>query len=92
MTMVAGEARTWEYYDLSQFAVGTMTLKAEYWSDDFCDSIRVLHLTVEPKQIGTAIPNTESEKRVARKVLYNGKLYIIRKDEHIYDVLGNKIQ
>ena len=92
MTIVAGEARTWEYYDLSQFAVGTMTLKAEYWSDDFCDSIRVLHLTVEPKQIGTAIPNTESEKRVARKVLYNGKLYIIRKDEHIYDVLGNKIQ
>ena len=92
MTMVAGEARTWEYYDLSQFTVGTLTLKAEFWSDDFCDSIRVLHLTVEPKQIGTAIPNTESEKRVARKVLYNGKLYIIRKDEHIYDVLGNKIQ
>jgi len=92
MTMVAGEARTWEYYDLSQFAVGTMTLKAEYWSDDFCDSIRVLHLTVEPKPILTGIPNTLSDKRVARKVLYNGKLYIIRKDEHIYDVLGNKIQ
>ena len=92
LTMVAGEARTWEYYDLSQFAVGTITLKAEFWSDDFCDSIRVLHLTVEPKQIGTAIPNTESEKRVARKVLYNGRIYIIRKDENVYDVLGNKIQ
>ncbi len=92
LTMVAGEARTWEYYDLSQFAVGTITLKAEFWSDDYCDSIRVLHLTVEPKQIGTAIPNTESEKRVARKVLYNGRIYIIRKDENVYDVLGNKIQ
>ncbi len=92
LTMVAGEARTWEYYDLSQFAVGTITLKAEFWSDDFCDSIRVLHLTVEPKQIGTAIPNTESDKRVARKVLYNGRIYIIRKDENVYDVLGNKIQ
>ena len=92
LTMVAGEARTWEYYDLSHFAVGTITLKAEFWSDDYCDSIRVLHLTVEPKQIGTAIPNTESEKRVARKVLYNGRIYIIRKDENVYDVLGNKIQ
>ena len=92
LTIVAGADAQWEYYELSQFPVGSTTLKAEYWSDDFCDSIRVLHLTVEPKQIGTAIPNTESEKRVARKVLYNGKLYIIRKDEHIYDVLGNKIQ
>ena len=72
--------------------LGSATLKAEYWSDDFCDSIRVLHLTVIPEPIGTGIPNTGSEKRVAHKVLYNGKLYIIRKDEHIYDVLGNKIQ
>lgn len=92
MTIVVGEEAQWEYYELSQFPLGSTTLKAEFWSDDFCDSIRVLHLTVEPKPIGTGLPNTLSEKRVARKVLYNGRIYIIRKDENVYDVLGNKIQ
>jgi len=92
LTIVVGEETQWEYYNLSQMPLGSATLKAEFWSDDFCDSIRVLHLTVIPEPIGTGIPNTGSEKRVARKVLYNGKLYIIRKDEQIYDVLGNKIQ
>jgi hypothetical protein len=92
MTIVVGEEAQWEYYELSQFPLGSTTLKAEFWSDDYCDSIRVLHLTVEPKPIGTGLPNTLSEKRVARKVLYNGRIYIIRKDENVYDVLGNKIQ
>lgn len=92
MTIVVGQEAQWEYYELSQFPLGSTTLKAEFWSDDFCDSIRVLHLTVEPKPIGTGLPNTLSEKRVARKVLYNGRIYIIRKDENVYDVLGNKIQ
>lgn len=92
MTIVLGQEAQWEYYELRQFPLGSTTLKAEYWSDDFCDSIRVLHLTVEPKPIGTGLPNTLSEKRVARKVLYNGRIYIIRKDENVYDVLGNKIQ
>ena len=92
MTIVVGEEAQWEYYELSQFPLGSTTLKAEFWSDDFCDSIRVLHLTVEPKPIGTGLPNTLSEKRVARKVLYNGRIYIIRKDDNVYDVLGNKIQ
>lgn len=92
MTIVLGQEAQWEYYELSQFPLGSTTLKAEFWSDDFCDSIRVLHLTVEPKPIGTGLPNTLSEKRVARKVLYNGRIYIIRKDENVYDVLGNKIQ
>lgn len=92
LTIVEGEERTWEYYDLSQFPIGEMELKAEYWSDDFCDSTLVLHLTIVPEPINTAIPNTCPENRVARKVIYNGRLYIIRKDENIYDVLGNKIQ
>ncbi len=30
MTIVVGEEHTWEYYDLSQFPIGTTTLKAEY--------------------------------------------------------------
>ena len=92
MTIVVGEERTWEYYDLSQFPIGTTTLKAEYWSEEFCDSTMVLHLTIEPKPIGTGIPTNRSEKGVTRKIVYNGQLYIIREDESIYDVLGNKIQ
>ena len=92
LKIVVGTDTQWEYYELSQFPVGSTTLKAEFWSDDFCDSIRVLHLTVEPKPILTGVPNTLSDKQVARKVLYNGRIYIIRKDENVYDVLGNKIQ
>lgn len=92
MTIVVGEEHTWEYYDLSQFPIGTTTLKAEYWSEEFCDSTMVLHLTIEPKPIGTGIPTNRSEKGVTRKIVYNGQLYIIREDESIYDILGNKIQ
>ena len=92
LTIVVGEERSWEYYDLSQFPIGSTTLKAEYWSDDFCDSIRVLYLTVEPEPISTGVTNIRMEKDAARKVLYRGRMYIIRKDENIYDVLGNKIQ
>lgn len=91
LTIVVGEDIQWEYYDLSQFPEGSVALKAEYWSEDYCDSTRVLNLTVIADPITTGIPNTGSEKRAARKVLYNGKLYIIRKDEHIYDILGKKL-
>lgn len=89
MTIIEGEELSWEYYDLSQFPAGATDLKAEYWSDDFCDSIRVLHLTVLPLTHG--LNDTRSDKQVARKVICNGRLYIIRKDEKIYDVLGNKM-
>jgi hypothetical protein len=89
MTIIEGEELSWEYYDLSQFPIGATDLKAEYWSDDFCDSIRVLHLTVLPLMHG--LNDTRSDKQVARKVICNGRLYIIRKDEKIYDVLGNKM-
>lgn len=92
LTIVVGEEIQWEYYDLSQFPISSVTLKAEYWSDDFCDSTRVLYLTVIPEPISTGVQNANADPRVARKVLYNGKIYIIRKDEHIYDVLGKKIK
>lgn len=92
LTIVVGEEIQWEYYDLSQFPISSVTLKAEYWSDDFCDSTRVLYLTVIPEPISTGVQNANADPRVARKVLYNGKIYIIRKDEHIYDILGKKIK
>ena len=92
LTIVVGEEIQWEYYDLSQFPISSVTLKAEYWSDDFCDSTRVLYLTVIPEPISTGVQNANADPRVARKVLYNGKLYIIRKDEYIYNILGKKIK
>lgn len=92
MTMIVGNELSWEYYDLSRFPVGSTTLTAEYWSDDFCDSIRVLHLTVEPLPITTALPSTPANKGETRKVIYQGRIYIIREDEQIYDLLGNKLQ
>ena len=67
------------------------TLLAEYKAVNGCDSVMVLHLTVETK-IGTGLFDSNDEKSVAKKVLHNGRIYIIRKDESIYDLLGNKIQ
>ena len=53
----------------------------------------VLHLTVEAKPVMTDLPALpeQSEDRVAQKILYNGRIYIIRKDENTYDILGNQI-
>ena len=64
---------------------------AEYKAVNGCDSVMVLHLTVETK-IGTGLFDSNDGKSVAKKVLHNGRIYIIRKDESIYDLLGNKIQ
>ena len=92
MTIIEGEHVIWEGFDLSTQPAGEMVLEAWYYSEDFCDSVRVLHLTVVPEQSQSGLQDTRSERRVAQKVFYNGRIYIIRKDESIYDVSGNKIQ
>ncbi len=93
LTITQGEKQTWESWSLSSMPVGKTTLYASYYTVDDCDSTLVLHLTVEPKPIHTGIFETETDDRhCARKVLYNGRLYIIRKDETIYDILGTKIK
>lgn len=90
-TIIVGEDSQWEYYDLSQFPIGSTTLKAEYWSDDFCDSIMVLHLTVEPKPIGTGLGDVQGDKVQCKKILRDGVIYI-RRNQFLYDITGNKIQ
>lgn len=94
MTIEHGEEASWEGWDLSGLPEGEMELNAWYYSIDDCDSTIVLHLTVLPKQIGTGIPATQwNEGHAAYKVLLNGRIYIIRKeDETMYDIVGNKIQ
>ena len=91
LTITEGDDVSWEGFNLSTQPVGKFTLEAAYYSEDFCDSVMVLHLTVQPEPLETGLPDTRSEQRVAQKVLYNGRIYIIRKDESVYDILGNKI-
>ena len=90
-TITAGDSEIWEGIDLSVIPAGDSTLLAEYKAVNGCDSVMVLHLTVETK-IGTGLFDSNDGKSVAKKVLLNGRIYIIRKDESIYDLLGNKIQ
>lgn len=90
-TITEGDSEIWEGIDLSVIPAGDSTLLAEYKAVNGCDSVMVLHLTVEVK-IGTGLFDSNDGKSVAKKVLHNGRIYIIRKDESIYDLLGNKIQ
>jgi hypothetical protein len=92
LTITVGEDKQWEVWDLSTMPEGQSTLYASYSTVNDCDSTLVLHLTVESLS-HEALPDApESDERCARKVLINGRLYIIRKDETIYDILGKKIK
>ena len=72
---------------------GKMELYAQYYTIDDCDSTLVLHLTVEPEPIETAVTNTQRKQtKKLHKQILNGQLFIIKEDETIYDILGNKIK
>lgn len=92
MTMTVGEAQYWEGWNLSSMPVGLYEMEATYYTVDDCDSTVVLHLTVQEETVPTGLPNLPKSAGKVQKVLYNGKIYIIRKDEHIYDILGKKIK
>jgi len=55
LTITVGDHKTWEGNDLSTYATGNTTIKANYTTANGCDSVRVLNLTVE------AAPNTYYE-------------------------------
>jgi len=90
LTITQGDNATWEEIDLSTFAVGDTTLYAEYQTVDYCDSTLVLHLTVEPQSISTGIDTTTEPNAHVRKVILNGRLYIIR-DEEMFTIIGEKV-
>ena len=94
LTMVKGDNRTWEGWNLSTMPLGEMTLRAYYYSDYDCDSTIVLHLTVKTaEEIATGLPDApDTHARYTQKVLQNGNLYIIREDETIYTIIGTKIK
>ena len=93
LTMQEGESLTWQGWNLSSMPVGEHTLYTTYYSVYDCDSTIVLHLTVNAVPVIEGLEDAEiSSGRAARKVLVNGKIYIIRKDEKMYDILGKKIQ
>lgn len=90
LTITRGDDRSWEGWNMSTMPVGEMTLQASYYSINDCDSTIVLHLTVNyPEELSTP---QQSDRRLTRKMIDNGRLYIIRDDEKIYDVLGTKIK
>ena len=91
MTITEGDDQSWEGWNLSTMPVGEMTLSAYYYTEYDCDSVIVLHLTVEPVQIETGL-NEQTISRKAQKVLLNGRLYFIREDETVYDIIGTKIK
>ena len=93
MTITVGEEKYWEGWNLSTMPEGKCDLYASYYTDDDCDSTLILHLTVVEEQNLTAIPNVpqDGNQRV-QKIIWNGRLVIIREDETIYDVLGTKIK
>ena len=93
LTMTVGDEQYWEGWNLSSMAEGQYEMEASYYTINDCDSTIVLHLSVEPKPVYTGLSETETQSnRSVRKVIYNGRLYIIREDEKIYDILGKKIK
>ncbi len=92
LTMTVGEEQSWKGYKLGTMPVGQYELEATYYTINDCDSTVVLHLTIQPEQIETGIPDLPKSERKVQKVLYNGNLYIIREDDQIYDILGKKIK
>ncbi|MBO5619509.1 MAG: hypothetical protein J5902_05945 [Paludibacteraceae bacterium] len=93
LTMTVGDEQYWEGWNLSSMTEGQYEMEASYYTINDCDSTIVLHLSVEPKPVYTGLSETETQSsRSVRKVIYNGRLYIIREDEKIYDILGKKIK
>lgn len=91
MTIIEGDEKTWEDYDLSTYPVGETDLTATYTALNGCDSTLILHLTVE-KRVATGNAEAQQSKRAVRKQLIDGQLFIIKEDETMYDILGTKIK
>ncbi len=91
MTIIEGDEKTWEDYDLSTYPVGETDLTATYTALNGCDSTLILHLTVE-KRVATGNAEAQQSKRALRKQVIDGQLFIIKEDETMYDILGTKIK
>lgn len=91
MTIIEGDEKTWEDYDLSTYPVGETDLTATYTALNGCDSTLILHLTVE-KRVATGNAEAQQSKRAVRKQIIDGQLFIIKEDETMYDILGTKIK
>jgi hypothetical protein len=91
MTIIEGDEKTWEDYDLSTYPVGETDLTATYTALNGCDSTLTLHLIVE-KRVATGNAEAQQSKRAVRKQVIDGQLFIIKEDETMYDILGTKIK
>ncbi|MBQ9339094.1 MAG: hypothetical protein IJS13_02030 [Paludibacteraceae bacterium] len=92
-TIIVGDTRTWEGWNLSNLPVGNRMLYASYYSINDCDSTLVLHLTVQQMPVTVALDDHNVSDAHVVKIIRNGHLYIIRRDdEAMYNVLGIKIK
>ena len=91
-TIIIGEDVEWEGWPLSIMPLGENTLYAYYSTEADCDSTLILHLTVEAKPVPTDNAATSQRQQKVCKQLINGQLFIIKPDDTIYDILGNKIK
>ncbi|MCR5050105.1 MAG: hypothetical protein K6A36_03380 [Paludibacteraceae bacterium] len=73
LSIYRGAAETWQGTDLSLFAIGDTTLVAEYRTEQGCDSVFTLHLTV------VTPPTTYGKDTIVictgTIAIYNGKTY-----------------
>ncbi len=92
MTIIVGDDVEWEGWPLSIMPVGENTLYSYNSTEADCDSTLILHLTVNSKPIYTGDATTNQRQQKICKQLINGQLFIIKEDETIYDILGNKIK
>ena len=74
MTILQGTDRTWEGIRLSTMQPGVMTLNVSYFTEDECDSTRVLNLTV----ISTDTPTGDQDSVALADIYgrYDGNLNI----------------
>ena len=91
LTIKEGDEASWNGWNLSTMAAGKMTLSAYFYTVYDCDSVVTLHLTVEALVLPEGLDELQVSRRT-QKVLMNGRLYFIREDETVYDIVGTKIK
>lgn len=92
ITIEAGADSIWHGQSLALYEEGEYTLYDSLTTEQGCDSVIVLSLTVTPAEVG---PSTALQQQTvapaATKVLHNGVLYI-RRDDVLFDLRGQRVE
>ena len=92
LTIEAGTDTIWHDQSLALYEEGEYTLYDSLTTEQGCDSVIVLSLTVTPSEIGPSTPlQQQTIAPAATKVLRNGALYI-RRDDVLFDLRGQRVE